>query len=1256
MAIDSFNRDVGAVDASSMLTSLSGQVKKIVETRDTNAEAALAEVTKAVHKLTERMDRHAANDAKSAAFYAQQLLKFHQGTDKKEKVTGQKEFKSLHATNKASQIALEKVVKMASSPNTFWVGVGHFNNKAISQFKKIMVDCGICRGGSRAAAAAAIQAERRMSRTAALRSERSAMSSVGNGGGGGNMGGGGGFSKFGPVLSGLQTTTMALAAVASQLSNMFEVNLKDAFNGVLVNSNRFRENLRAIIFQTQTFGDTNREVEKQYNSLTQSILASGVGRAKYEALWVNNLQRGFAHLSKIERMEKNRSRLLQIQVRNHQRTQTTALNTATTLGMNAESINDVFMDWHMHLSMSANEIADMGRSMRQISLNTGVTGANLEKAVKAADSVIRQMRSAGTLSSEASKNVLEMTALAQKFGIEEAFSPMMKALAGANAWEGADPAIKGFLVRASGGDLAGLMSGRTLGDKDAMKQIQGGAQAQVGMLLRNFGVDVGSNFDFTKLSDVMSGMSDIDARSLQLAIKGLTGMEVGDLERSFQVLEESTLTVQDRLANLNKEIADSIRMKGAETDATKALLRQKDELESSALMTMFGKLIDGKDISKELGAGNISGSASRLLGLATKRASAGGFNIESMLGARGTTSSAVERALRSGSAEERSRAMAALTESMEELTRREKEAQDPITEIAGFVKDINTKLGDIANRLLFSSDLLIKVTFWTGKIGGMMASILGLAMSFRTVAGIFGTGAGGGGLMGGGGAGTAGAGATISGGLVAQIAGGVVAPIMLLVGAVKGWRESETAGRTKLEGALFGMTTGGAGTGGGLLGSLLGTKKGSAGDKAAGVATAGLWGTGLGAAIGTMIAPGPGTAIGAAIGGVLGMGFQLLKILTEGTTLISDLLSPVKIIFNFFTGTIKDIWGIFAGIVTLDFERAITSWFSLIGRQVMLIPNLLLVAFKNVFFTLPQIMLKAISAVFLDLPRMILESIRTSLMGLRNNEWVGPIFAVLGDAFEELYKGFMSIYTPLKQAFDEIYGMFNELSIAIFGTSIDGTMFKMAIQAVAHAIANTIKPIVVLAQVIRYLMETVGGFVQRFKSLIPGSSMVRSGAAVVRGALGLKGPTQSEQLQGAYANRAQTGNGDVSTNLLDYSDDTRGTASPLMTDGGTIENRVAQERYGSMPTGGHIPGMESIEGYLATEQNLMKVMVDLLTSIKTNTDSRTRSQVIGPRSRGLPPNSSMAMRRISLEQNAGQWDVTFGDFSPSSVTTEGRRT
>jgi hypothetical protein len=1218
----------------------------------------------------------------------------------------------------------------------------------------------------------------------------------------------------------------------------------------------------------------NRDIEKQYIKLIGYIDASGMRIEKFQALYVKNLQRGLQPQDKMLRMDKDRNRALKEQLDIHKRVQTSAVNTAMVLGMNADAMNDTFMDWHLQLTMSANQLGEMGRAMRGIALETGVSGENLERAVKSADQIMKTMRSAGTLTTEAAKNVLRMTTMAQKLGVEDAFNPVIQAMGSATGFNNADVATRGFLARSThlgGGDFLKLKAGQSLNDKDQLQKITAGMESQIGGVLKNnFGVKVGKDFDFTKLSEVMKTMNPADAMRFQLIMKRLTGLEVGDLERSLAVMKDSSKSVGDRMAGLDKEIQHAIDWKGKESAAVKELQKRKEDLELKSIQDMYGKLADelragkpfdqafenvrkvlekdfGPDMTKDM-MGNLGKTTDKMMGILQSKAKAVGKDVNEIMKKNGMSMVEVRQALTSGSARERSVATGVVETAMQEILKGEGAKQDPITDIAMWVQGIHNNIENIVQQFGFANDWLRWITFWVSKTTGGVFALLGLFQAGNWIASLMRPRGGSKVPSTPGAPGMPGAPAipgmprtpkpllttrpdvmgrapfeiktppltsqvgSAGGRAVTATLSKIGVAVMLLVGAVKGWREADKAGRTKLEGTLLGALTGGAKIGGGFAGRMLGTKEGSVADKAIGVAGAGAWGAALGAMIGSIF-PVVGTGIGALVGGITGMLVEGIKILTQGTKVLERVLSPFQFLIDQVTGTFKDLWDVLAGIFTLDIGRVINGVFSLIGRQIMFLPNLAMKSFQAVFLGLPELFLRSIKALWLDLPKLVMDGIKSSLESLKSNEWVGPIFEVLSDAFNTLHGAFMDVYTPLSEAFDSIFKSFNEISEALFGVSLEGSLFKTIVWGLSKGIAFLLTPLKGIAEVIKiavqpikmfadglaYLAKTVSGFVDwiatkakwlwskitggetkttaektqpktpattatpkvappktpatttapkitppergspgwkptteyektfqsqlrdkyrlkeaanKLGSPIPGKTIegtlvngqvVPPSPATGSNMQGVKGdgsivfgkksptipitppktttapkgisppkvtsttPTEitppktdvapvniNKQLADASAVKATSPEGStVKTNTMDYSDEMKAVASPVLMPNSMMEERVAREKYSASP--GNKIDLSPIEDQLAMERNIMQTMVNLLTNIRDNTSSKVRPQVVGAKGRGQPAHEGMGMRHASRDQGAGQWNLTYGDYSPGFVTTQGRR-
>jgi hypothetical protein len=138
--------------------------------------------------------------------------------------------------------------------------------------------------------------------------------------------------------------------------------------------------------------------------------------------------------------------------------------------------------------MSSNQIADMGRGMRDVARNTGITGESLKGVVDSSKEFIDQMRKASTLSATSAKNIIELGANAKKLGVEEEMNSLRKGLSSTN----------GLLVDAAGqtqtlifmaaskiGKVQEAINGTLMDSKEGIKEFAGGLRG----VLAQFGVE-----------------------------------------------------------------------------------------------------------------------------------------------------------------------------------------------------------------------------------------------------------------------------------------------------------------------------------------------------------------------------------------------------------------------------------------------------------------------------------------------------------------------------------------------------------------------------------------------------------------------------------------------------------------------------------------------------------------------------------------------------------------------------------------------
>ena len=795
MATDLFGRETGNADVKSMVSSLSGEVTKILETKDVGAEATMSKVLDAVEQLATRIDSGANKEAGEISDFADSVISSYKDIYKRQNKDDQKLSKSETMESRLGRKATERIVKMGASPHTFWTGVGHFDNQAISQLKKVfsssLIDCGLCGTGARLdkMAQSASNSQNKQNATQSMGSTSS------DSGGVMNSPQGGGSSHFMMTANKLQLVAYGLSALAAHLSNVFEVHIGDAFKGLLIDSNRFQERMRQIVFQTQGFGETNRQLEKEFMNTSEAVRQAGVSRSNYEKIFADNVQRGYGFMSKMEKSGKTQTQILEKQVKTQRSVTTTALNTATALGMSVDGMNDMFMNWHLQLGMSANELSNMGRSMRQISLSTGITGANLERAMKSSEDILKNMRNTGSLTDVSAKNVISMMAEAQKTGIDDTMGPILKAMGGGNAMFNADEKTKKLLNalmtgNGSAGNPGGMYwairSGDILKDKKAMNQGADNLKARTTKALSAAGVKDAENVDITQLSKVMKDMDSKQKAILQSNLENMVGAGAGEIERLAQLFQNQGKTEGQKSKELSDQIKKAEGPGGRATDASKALVRKKEEMDTSNIATVLNSVSDsmskeGKTFSEAMSTArktyggdfgedyleeilkNPTKATGDLMNSLGSRAKNAGRDIDELTMQKGGISSTqLKKDLASGDKNKMEKATATLNDVMQEIAQAERTSQDPATSMAEGIRLANNTLHDVVRAALFSNDTLKSILIILGTIGATTASILAILIYMKGIQSILG--------MGGGGA-----------------AGGLLNTVKGLLNTVKGW-------------------------------------------------------------------------------------------------------------------------------------------------------------------------------------------------------------------------------------------------------------------------------------------------------------------------------------------------------------------------------------------------------------------------------------------------------------------------------------
>ena len=579
------------------------------------------------------------------------------------------------------------------------------------------------------------------------------------------------------------------------------------FKGLITDSLTFSQNIRQIVHQQQGFGDANREMEQSYIDITQSVSSSGVRRNEYQKIYLQNLERGLTYVQEEDKLkvkdlalDKKEIALQKIRTNRMQNVQTSALNTAKTLHMSTSSINDLFMDWHMSLGMSENSLAEMGRHMRSVSISTGVTGEQMAAAMKNADGVAKNLKKSGLASVDAMKKVNSFMVAAQKHGYEGA-AELMNALGTQEGF--LESKQKVFLMKSAaalGGErgnqaMGDLQMGRTLQTPDGMKNLMEGQEKLVRNMfssyegnLQKFGFS-SKDLDVANVDKVVQTLmqskdrgDQAAANALIMRFKGL-GMEVGEVAQSYRAMKEMPKSPTEAVDKLKTQLDNMVKAGQGNSDEYKRVNKQLLVAQTDMGMDAFGRMstfskqleasggVIGEDLKKQMvqnmqgafgsetGAldfiNNLSKNTNEMIVNMDQRAKDAGMNMNAILAKEGfKDQKTLKEALQRGD----QGAVDAMQKISQEIAVNEGANQDPLSKVQRYLDQINNKIGEFLDKNVgFGPDILKYLMYFggylvgaVGVLGGIVLSLMNLAMMWKTMStlGNIGSALGGGGRPG----------------------------------------------------------------------------------------------------------------------------------------------------------------------------------------------------------------------------------------------------------------------------------------------------------------------------------------------------------------------------------------------------------------------------------------------------------------------------------------------------------------------------
>lgn len=907
--------------------------------------------------------------------------------------------------------------------------------------------------------------------------------------------------------------------------------LQGLFAGSVTDAMDFQREMRHIAFQTQGITGDFREMQSNFSDLGKVAAETGKSISVMQKVYMSNLKKGFKDNKDGMKVMKS------------------GLFLSTMIGSEAEQTADLFGDWHRTLALSSNEMGELARGMRNVALNTGVTGDELLGAMKSSEGILKNLRQQGNLTAGVSKTVIEMMAEARKTGFEDSTGKILNALSGTSNIMEADSATQGLIYTISnrmGGDATNsVLSGTFMKDRANLAGFSSELMNLVGSLSDGA---IKSLEDFDKLSDAQKrdltlrlrgyGLTIAQAESLikttQKASKGLAG-NIEELDRigssKFATKAEKELASKqksqaylgaslDYLAAIGDEAKDKSLSDALRDSSTSADFKDKRQ----DFTAMAGALTS--EMKSAYGIGGTSEQMAQQLANMDPQKAAElnalilGDQLNRAAKEKGVSldmdyASEIRNALARGDNARYRELVGEAQKKASEIAVEDQAASTPEAKLALEINKLNETIRGYTSSFVRN---MVDYIGWVGLLYiqiGLLISTLASTMGTNlldfgsNLKGMFSKGgtlstmftpfmkgftrarAAGGGI---GGALQRGAyGQMMSSGMGRQIMafarplGGILQKALGPAVLVMGG----------IKGAMEAKDAGRTKTEGAILGALTGgAKTGSFMSSTLGLKKGGAADKALGVAGGAAWGAAAGAAIGSAffgvgavpgaiIGAIIGGVMEMVKIITEGTNILQDIFSPIQVIVDFIYNRLVNLWDVVAGIFTLDFGRVFKGIFNLIVGGLLIIPRLIGATIQSVFIGIPKLILRTLSLIW-EIPRMLGQALYNGIASLADNEWVGPIFATLRDALGALGEGLMAIWTPISEVFRGLYKVFDEIGKAIFGTAEGSALLSGVLWVLKTAIWGLSKVISVLLYPVVILAKVFGFVLKIIGNLISG--------------------------------------------------------------------------------------------------------------------------------------------------------------------------
>jgi hypothetical protein len=330
---------------------------------------------------------------------------------------------------------------------------------------------------------------------------------------------------------------------------------------------KFNREIKQTAFDIDNVTAKSKGMQKAFIDIGKTVQETGVTRTEYQEAYTKNLKVGIKDLRVVQKLT------------------TQTLGTERLLGMEAGGLADHFRDLNQFGRLNLAQTGAIGRGMIEVAKTTGITGDRMKGIVDKAKAFNDQLIKTANFTAAASKNILEIVANAEKFGVGDSVGNILKVATSTNELiNSANSETSRFLYAAAGqmGKIQQLQYGTITRSKKGIKDLSLGMEK----VLQKFGVES---------IEAVENLTDEQKFKLNIQLKAAYGMELGEVVRTIDAFKQSGKGAAEQLEEIAKKQKQNLNI-----EEKTALMEQQRRIKASAAMGVVTALSEAAKGAKDM--------------------------------------------------------------------------------------------------------------------------------------------------------------------------------------------------------------------------------------------------------------------------------------------------------------------------------------------------------------------------------------------------------------------------------------------------------------------------------------------------------------------------------------------------------------------------------------------------------------------------------------------------------------------------------